>query len=404
MGIAPEDVAAMIDVFDAAGNVTTVTAKGSLVEATPLGPGATLLASLAAQRQAEGTSDSVSCSADGRYVAFVSSATNLVPLDSNGVPDVFVADRQTGAVVCASMTSGHAFGDGASASPSISADGRYVAFESQASNLAPGDTNSATDVFVCDLQTQQVERVSDSGSAPPVDTSINPSISADGRYVAFMSSGAGLLPTDTDPDADIYVYDRQTDTLELDTPISGTSPCYRPAISADGRYVAFDCVGTMGFPNDTNGTDDAFVYDRTNGTTERVSQNAVGVAGSAWSGDVSISADGRYVSFYTSSSNLVPGHPALGVIDVYLCDRQTHTLELVSWSGTAYGDGMSRFGSVSADGRYVAFSSRATNLASGSDTNGRRTSSSATVCSARSHGSAMVSAAHRPTAPRCPRP
>ena len=140
-----------------------------------------------------------SISADGRYVAFISDASNLVPGDTNGVTDIFVYDRQTGTIERVSVAADGTQGNGGSCQPSISADGRYVAFSSYASNLVPGDTNGISDVFVYDRQTDTIERVSVAADGTQGNSySWQPaSISADGRYVAFSSFASNLVPGDT---------------------------------------------------------------------------------------------------------------------------------------------------------------------------------------------------------------
>lgn len=152
-----------------------------------------------------------SISADGRYVAFTSYSTNLVSGDTNGVEDVFVRDRQTGETTRVSVSDVGAEGDDASWYPSISADGRYVAFVSYATNLISGDTNGKSDVFVHDRQTGETARVSVSDvGAEGNDASWYPSISMDGRYVAFASYASDLVAGDSNGGEDIFVHDRQT--------------------------------------------------------------------------------------------------------------------------------------------------------------------------------------------------
>jgi Tol biopolymer transport system component len=324
--------------------------------------------------QGNGDSGCPSISADGRYVAFASLASNLVPGDTNGTWDVFVHDRLTGQTTRVSVASDGAQGNSGSWCPSISADGRYVAFQSYASNLVPGDTNGVLDVFVHDRLTGQTTRVSvASDGAQGNGDSECPSISADGRYVAFQSYASNLVPGDTNLVRDIFVHDRLTgQTTRVSVASDGTQGNDHsrfPSISADGRYVAFASLASNLVPGDTNGKQDIFVHDRLTGQTTRVSVASGGAQGNGDSEFPSISADGRYVAFQSYASNLVPGDTNL-VPDIFVHDRLTGQTTRVSVaSDGTQGDSYSFGSSISADGRYVAFASYASNLVPG-DANG----------------------------------
>jgi Tol biopolymer transport system component len=324
-----------------------------------------------------GSSSTSDISADGRYVVFDSNADNLVAGDTNGTLDVFLHDRQTGTTEIVSVDSSGVLGNDASYSPRISADGRFVAFLSVATNLVSSDTNGKQDVFVRDRQTGTTERVSvDSNGIEANDASGNPpAISADGRYVAFWSGATNLIPLDTNFFADIYVRDRQSGTTEVVSVDSagnqGHGMADRVAISADGRYVAFTSSANDLVPGDTNPAEDAFVHDRQLGTTEIVSLSAGGSPADGASDFLSISADGRFVVFRTNATNLVPGDTN-GFWDVYVRDRQLATTErvsLTSTGGNPNSDVEQGAPPISDDGRYVAFASSAWNLVP-SDTNG----------------------------------
>ena len=220
-------------------------------------------------------------SADGRYVAFGSGAGNLVPGDTNGWDDVFVRDRQTGATERVSVSSTGTQANGISLVSVISADGRYVAFFSDADNLVTGDTNGTADVFVHDLQTGLTERVSvSSAGAQGNGESYGPAISADGRYVAFFSLSIDLVTGDTNDVADIFVHDRVSGVTERVTVDSSEAQAndfsWDCAISADGRHVAFQSSAGNLVAGDTNGSDDIFVRDLDDGTTQRVSVDGAG--------------------------------------------------------------------------------------------------------------------------------
>lgn len=314
---------------------------------------------------------SPSISADGRFVAFLSGASNLVPGDTNGMADVFVHDRQTGIASRVSVDSaGLQANDRTWPDLSISADGNHVAFASWASNLVPGDTPNTTDIFVHERQSRQTVRVSvDSGGAQANGESFSPKLSFDGRYVAFHSNATNLVPGDTNGHTDVFIHDRQTGLTTLESVnsagIQGDSSSYRPSISADGRYLVFESSsGNLGVPG-IGGRIHVYVRDRQTGQTSRVSVDSGGAAGDWGGGGGSISDDGRYVAFYSFATDLVLGDTN-DRPDIFVHDRQTGHTERVSIdSAGLQSDGASDAASISADGRFVAFNSDATNLVSG---------------------------------------
>jgi Tol biopolymer transport system component len=327
---------------------------------------------------AEGDDESLypSISGDGRYVAFWSRAANLVAGDGNGEADVFVHDRQTGTTDRVSVSSLGAEGDYGSYYPSISDDGRYVAFHSSANNLVAGDSRFM-DVFVHDRQTGTTERVSVSSLGAEADgSSYAASISADGRCVAFDSLAANLVAGDGNDEQDVFVHDRQTGTTERVSVSSAGDEGHSssllkgsllPSISDDGRYVAFGSYANNLVAGDTNGARDVFVHDRQTGTTERVSVSTFGAEANGYSYAASISADGRYVAFASVADTLVAGDDNRHG-DIFVHDRQTGTTGRVSVSsGGAEANHDSYYPSISGDGRYVAFGSYATNLVAGDD-------------------------------------
>jgi Tol biopolymer transport system component len=197
----------------------------------------------------------------------------------------------------------------------VSADGRYVALASSASNLVTGDTNESTDVFVHDRATGETVRVSVASDGSQADAgSTDGSLSADGRYVIFNSSAANLVAGDTNLVADVFVHDRVSgETVRVSVASDGSEPNGRSggsAVSADGRYVAFQSTASNLVPNDTNGSvDDVFVHDRATGETRLVNVSDAGMqaTGSLNSLLSDMSADGRYVVFASAAGNLVPG-------------------------------------------------------------------------------------------------
>ena len=328
--------------------------------------------------QASGNSSLPFLSGDGRYVAFHSSAPNLVPGDTNGRYDVFVHDLLNAQTELVSVDSNGVQGDSDSYVSSISADGRYVTFRSNADNLVAGDTGFRTDVFVRDRRLGSTERVSvDSGGVQGNDDSYVSSISADGRYVAFESLASNLVAGDTNGHIDVFVRDRLSGTTERvsvdSSGVQGNGDGFVASISADGRYVVFGSDSTNLVAGVTNGNWDVFVRDRQLGTTELVSMDSGGVQGNDESDayDGSVSADGRYVAFVSRASNLVPGDTN-GITDVFVHDRQTGATERVSvTSAGAQVSGAIDNASISANGRFVAFDRAASNLVPG-DSNASR--------------------------------
>ena len=311
-------------------------------------------------------SRSPSISADGRFVAFVSNASNLVPGDTNRETDIFVRDTLTNTTTGVSVDSAGKPGNLQSLDPSISADGRFVAFYSSASNIVPGDTNGRSDIFVRDTLTNTTTRVSvDSAGNQGNSGSTEPSISADGRFVAFYSSASNIVPGDTNDSDDIFVRDTLTNTtVSLDLAANQrNSFSYTPSISADGRFVAFTSGASNLVAGDTNDTDDIFVRDRLTNTTTRVSVDSAGNQGNSYSYRPSISADGRFVAFESNSSNLVPGDTNRS-LDIFVRDTLTNTTTRVSVDSAGNQTNRLSLGaSISADGRFVAFiSTNASNI------------------------------------------
>lgn len=324
--------------------------------------------------QANGNCSNARLSANGRFISFSSQANNLVLGDTNGFQDAFVHDRQTGRTIRVSVDSLGAQGNERSWPEAISADGRVVALWSFASNLVPGDTNNESDVFIYDVRSAQTVRVSvDTMGLQGNGDSRVPSISADGRYIAFFSQASNLIAGDTNGVGDAFLHDRQTGQTsrvsEDSAGIQGNQETEYPTISADGKFIAFASRATNLVPGDTNGVYDIFVKDQITGQTSRVSLDSSGMAGNASSFNPCISADGRFVAFQSWANNFVTGD-LNGVEDNFVFDRQLGLISLVSVDSVGVqGDAASWWPSISADGRYISFSSYAANLVSG-DTNG----------------------------------
>jgi len=322
-------------------------------------------------------------SADGRFVAFTSRASDLVANDNNGTTDVFVRDLQTGTTTLVSVNRfGTDSGDGPSFGPVLSADGRFVAFESEASDLVAVHTNGVRDVFIRDLQigTTTLVSINRAGTNGGNSSSRYPKLSADGRFVAFEGYASDLVTNDTNGTQDVFVRDLQTGTTTLVSTNwtgtnSGNDSSQTAFLSADGRLLAFDSYASDLVANDANGKKDVFVRDLQTGTTRLVSVNRLGTnSGDGESTAPEISADGRFVVFWGEASDLV-ANDSNGSTDVFVRDLQTETTTLVSINrtGTNSGNGDSRadpFGTLSANGRFVVFMSTANDLVTTFDTNG----------------------------------
>jgi Tol biopolymer transport system component len=343
-----------------------------------------------------------SISGDGRLVAFVggdSPMTDDVEYEACGIDDcrhIFVRDRIRKRTVLASGAMDGGSGNGISYHPFLAGGGRYVSFTSTSSNLVPGDTNSVEDVFVHDLVTRETERASVTSSGAQMTVSqvdealvMTPTLSWDGRYVAFVTMAA-LVPDDHNRDSDVYVHDRVTRTTErvsvsitggdrdaenggcLPFICQGPGVLMAPSISGNGRFVRFNSPSSNHVRGDTNKAYDTFVHDRVTGTNERVSVRSDGKEVPAYSNNEfsprqGFSFDGRWVVF-AANGILVPGDTN-GVPDVYVRDRQTgRTIRASVSSSGDQGTHDSRGATISADGRFVAFHSESPNLVSG-DTN-----------------------------------
>ncbi len=338
-------------------------------------PGDITLASVdSSGAQGNASSWDPSISSDGRYIAFESDASNLVAGDTNGQTDIFRYDTQTGTTIQVSVDSSGTQGNNSSSNPSISSDGRFIAFSSFASNLVTGDTNTVMDIFRHDTQTGTTTMVSvDSSGGLGNDASITPAISSDGRFIAFTSYASNLAVGDTNDLSDVFLHDTQTGTTTRvsvnSSGVEGNSSSRDTSISSDGRYLAFESFASNLVPGDTNGQADIFRHDTQTGTTIRISVDSSGAQVNGISGDPSISGDGRYIAFDSTASNLV-AVDTNGARDVFRHDTQTGTTTMVSVdSSGGQGNNSSFTPAISSDGRFIAFTSDASNLAAG-DTNG----------------------------------
>ena len=305
-----------------------------------------------------------SISADGRYIAFDSSSTNLVKDDTNNVRDIFLRDTLLNTTTRISVASDGSEGNGYSFYPIISGNGRYVLFSSRATNLVTGDTNDALDIFVHDIQTGVTERVSvaSDGSQANADSyfyDAERAISYDGRYAVFTSDATNLVTSDTNAQTDVFWHDRATGKTEVvSVAADGTQAnnfTFYPSVSDDGCRIAFESYASNLVNNDTNNSDDAFMHDRCLNTTERISVDGLDQQ-TEGAFEPEISPDGRYVAF--------------GPISTYwfgtaIAVRDTLNHETVRISNAPDGkpasDG-SGHASFSGDGKFIVFNSSASNL------------------------------------------
>jgi Tol biopolymer transport system component len=407
----------------AASTISALTALLLVSTALSATAGTTRVSVSGNHRQGDRPSYTAGISADGRYVAFTSLATNLVGGDTNERQDAFVYDRQTGHTERVSVSSSGAQAkpgpdpNGGSAAMDMSADARYVLFQSDASNLARGDSNGKNDAFIHDRVTGKTRRIRPAGvgitagalsanghyavlnaggnifrydlrrgrllrlTASANSWSDGGSISADGRYVAFTSNASNLVRGDTNKLPDVFMRDVRTGrTTRISVTSAGkqgvgkrySNGSNAPTISSDGRFVAFHSDMRNLVAGDTNNAFDIFVHDLVTGKTQRVSVSSAGRQANAESlGSASFSLNARYVAFTSLATNLV-ANDRNDITDVFIRDLRTHRTQLVSLGMHGQGDDASWVGLGAAftrDSRHLLFASWAANLVPG-DTNG----------------------------------
>jgi len=317
---------------------------------------------------------------DGRYIVFASDASNLAENDNNNVRDIFVYDTTNKQTEMISIAENGDYFDGMSMLPDISADGRYVVFQSLARNWGEDDTNNTWDALLHDRETKKTitTNVSSEGIESHSGGGI-PSISADGLFVCFGSSASNLVSGDTNREYDIFLYDvLNKQTLRVNVASDGTQSsgfidsdglkakgdgrlC---SLSGDGRYIAFQSQANNLVPNDLNENNDVFVHDRILQITERVSLTSTGEEGDGHSGISSISSNGRYIAFQSNSSNFSDNSKQDH--NQFIKDRELGTIKLATYAT----DGTTRVSSgfiymqstISGDGQHLVFRSGEGNL------------------------------------------
>lgn len=344
----------------AAGSPVAITGRASVL------PGAV-------QAPSGGDSTDARVNGSGRYVIF-SSTARLVPEDTDSAKDVYRKDLLTDDLVRVNTTYNGSAANNSSTAGAISYDGRYVAYWSWASNLVAGDTNVKADVFLKDLQTGTTERVSVSSTeaqgtgASPTDQDGTIDMTNDGRYIVFSSTSPNFGP-DADTTSDVFVRDRTAGTTTLlsvnSDEISTDGDSFRPSMSSDGRYIAFESAATNLVTADTNGAVDAYVRDRQAGTTVRVSLQDGGAQAATGGFDPWIDDSGNKVVFASSSkmNALDPNNQN----DVYVRTISGNSTVLASVGTDGWAAGLSQDPTISNDGLYVAYQSTSTKAMTGSN-------------------------------------
>ena len=293
---------------------------------------------------------------DGRYVAFQSVASDLVLDDTNRTSDIFVRDLHNSETVLVSSAADGTQGNRWSDTPSISDDGRFVAFASSSTNLSPTDTDSINDIFVKDLHSGEITLASvGSSGAKANGSSFHASISGNGQFVTFSSSATNLVGGDTDGQADVYVRDLINGTTRLvnttTAGIKGNAVAYDPTISDDGQVIAFRSRATNFVIGNSNGFDDIYVKDLQSGTTTLASVSVSGSSANNSSIAPALSGDGRFVSFHSRATDLSHDDND-SFSDIYVRDLVTGTTRVASTNESGLkGNSSSYSPSISDDGR-----------------------------------------------------
>jgi len=320
--------------------------------------------------QSNGHSNRPSLNSDGRYVVFTSQATNLDPRDTSATADIYLHDRLLDTTELVSVSLGNTGGNDSSGFPTVSSDGRYVTFESAATNLTKEQTIGLKKIHLRDRQLQQTTLISVPFDGSPITNEcVQPIMTPDARFIAFVGSMDNLVPGDTNNTRDVFVHDRQTgETSRVSISSSGqqandSSPAQfdgRVSISADGRYVAFSSSATNLIPIDTNEFwGDVYLHDRTTGQTSVVSVSSAGEQADFGGENPVVSDDGRRIAFQSPAGNLSPDPNGFSP-DVFMHDRATGQTIMVGLDANGQ---QPPFGStcpsISGNGRRVAFERRA---------------------------------------------
>jgi Tol biopolymer transport system component len=315
-------------------------------------------------------------SPDAHYVVYWTGSNNLDPRDTNSAVDVFVHDRINGTTELASVNSLGVVGNAASALPSVSGDGRWVCFASDSTNFEPGDSGLWTDIFVHDQISGITERIDRTPSGGwPSGHALGSAVSSDARFIAYTSKAPDIVPNDTNGAEDLFLYDRSTQVTErISVANDGTEANgetnYLFTMSSDARYFAFASTASNLTVGDTNGDFDVFVRDRYLQTTECVSVALDGLPSNGLSGAPFVSDDGRFIAFGSHGSNVIIGDDNQ-TADAFLRDRtagQTVLITATPWGSVGH---LGAFPSaISSDGRWVGFFGESRDYVAG-DYNGK---------------------------------
>ncbi|MCP4965416.1 MAG: hypothetical protein GY926_09290 [bacterium] len=314
-----------------------------------------------------GSSFDPAISEDGDTVAYASDATDLIPGDTNMHTDIFAYDVPTGSTTRISVAGDGTQANGISGNPAISGDGSTIVYESYASNLVPGDTNGAFDIFAYDVATGVTTRISVASDGTQANgQSYEPTVSSNGDIVAFSTSSSNLVPADTMGISDVFVHNRSTRvTIRVSVASDGTqanSTSRSPGISGDGNTIVYESQASNLVPGDTNGAFDIFIHDVGTGSTTRVSVASDGTQTDGDSETPAISADGNTIAYESQATNLIGGD-VRGQQDIFSYDIRTGTTTRISVANDgAEGNHYSFEPAVSADGNTIAYHSDAYNL------------------------------------------
>ncbi len=318
--------------------------------------GVELISVSTAGAQANADCDSVRASDDKRFIGFFSTASNLVVGDTNALSDVFIRDRGLSTTKLVSVGLGGNPANGASHGGYVAASGSHVGFVSGAFNLVTGDNNAKDDIFVYDVGSGAVERVSvATGGAEANGSSDAAIVSDDGRFVAFESDATNLVTGDTNAVTDVFLRDRvQNTTIRVSVGAGGAQGnalSRRPHLSGDGRFVVYESDATNLVASDTNGVRDIFLYTVSSQVTVRLSETSSAVQGNALSDRAVMSSTGLYGVFRSASSNLVTGDTN-NLIDLFRVGNSTPR-ELLRLASVQTSFGLAR-ASISTNGNIVA--------------------------------------------------